>query len=60
MGEAGTIARKTLLVKKVITETADTKSFVLECLDGKIEYKAGQFLTLIFTKITGEEARRSY
>ena len=60
MAEAGTIARKTLKVVDIISETADTKSFVLECLEGKIEYKAGQFLTFVFIKSSGEEARRSY
>jgi ring-1,2-phenylacetyl-CoA epoxidase subunit PaaE len=58
--ERGTIARKTLKVVDIITETADTKSFVLESIEGKIEYKAGQFLTFIFKRITGEEVRRSY
>lgn len=58
--ESAALARKTLRVVNIISETADTKSFVLECIDGKIEYKAGQFLTFIFKKSTGEEARRSY
>jgi ring-1,2-phenylacetyl-CoA epoxidase subunit PaaE len=44
----------------IISETADTKSFVLEELNGnRIFYKPGQFLTLIFQKHSGEE-RRSY
>lgn len=60
MAEAGAIARKTLKVVDIISETADTKSFVLECREGKIEYKAGQFLTFVFIKKNGEEARRSY
>lgn len=60
MAEARAIARKTLKVVDIISETADTKSFVLECREGKIEYKAGQFLTLVFIKNNGEEARRSY
>jgi len=60
MAEPGAIARKELKVVEIIRETADTKSFVVECLDGKIEYKAGQFLTFIFTRSNGEEARRSY
>jgi ferredoxin-NADP reductase len=58
--ERGALARKTLKVVNIISETADTKSFVLECIDGRIEYKAGQFLTFVFNKINGEEARRSY
>ena len=60
MAEAREIARKTLKVVDIISETADTKSFVLQCREGKIEYKAGQFLTLVFIKNSGEEARRSY
>jgi ring-1,2-phenylacetyl-CoA epoxidase subunit PaaE len=61
MSDAGTIARKTLRVTKIITETADTKSFVLEAVDGTaLEYKAGQFLTFIFYKVNGDEVRRSY
>jgi ring-1,2-phenylacetyl-CoA epoxidase subunit PaaE len=58
--EPAALARKTLKVVDIISETADTKSFVLECTDGKIEYKAGQFLTLVFTRSNGEQARRSY
>jgi ring-1,2-phenylacetyl-CoA epoxidase subunit PaaE len=58
--ERGALARKTLKVVEIIAETDNTKSFVLECIDGKIEYKAGQFLTFIFKKSSGEEARRSY
>src|SRR5690349_20178101 len=58
--ESGALARKTLKVVDIIRETVDTKSFVLECIDGKIDYKAGQFLTFVFQKLTGEEARRSY
>jgi ferredoxin-NADP reductase len=58
--ESGTLARKTLKVVDIIAETADTKSFVLKCNEGDIEYKAGQFLTFVFRKRTGEEARRSY
>ncbi len=60
MAEPGAIARKKLKVVKIISETADTKSFVVECIDGNIEYKAGQFLTFVFTRNNGEEARRSY
>ncbi|HUQ67419.1 MAG TPA: ferredoxin--NADP reductase [Flavitalea sp.] len=60
MAEAGAIARKTLIVVDIISETPDTKSFVLECVQGKIDYKAGQFLTLIFKRSNGVEARRSY
>jgi ferredoxin-NADP reductase len=58
--ERGALARKTLKVVEIIPETDNTKSFVLECIDGRIEYKAGQFLTFVFKKSNGEEARRSY
>ena len=58
--ESGALARKTLKVVDIIAETADTKSFVLKCIDGQIDYKAGQFLTFVFRKRTGDEARRSY
>src|SRR6476661_2307734 len=58
--ERGSLAIKKLRVVDIISETADTKSFVFECIDGKIDYKAGQFLTLVFKKFNGEEARRSY
>lgn len=54
------VATRTLQVKEIIRETPDTKSFVLECSDGNLEYKAGQFLTFLFTMRNGTEARRSY
>ncbi len=51
----------TLRIKKIIAETADTKSFVLEPLDGKpLSYLPGQFLTFLFRKTNGEEDRRNY
>ncbi|MDO9375426.1 MAG: ferredoxin--NADP reductase [Ferruginibacter sp.] len=56
----GTIS---LVVKAVIVETADTKSFVLSSRDKHHQvpdYKAGQFLTFIFTRSNGEEVRRNY
>jgi ferredoxin-NADP reductase len=50
-----------LRVRKIITETPDTKSFVLEEVNGKrIHYTAGQFLTFLFNKRNGEEERRNY
>ena len=58
--ESGALARKTIKVVDIIAETADTKSFVLKCEDGEIAYRAGQFLTFVFQKRTGEEVRRSY
>jgi ferredoxin-NADP reductase len=50
-----------LHVRKIILETPDTKSFVLEEINGKkINYAAGQFLTFLFNKKNGEEERRNY
>ena len=50
-----------LRVRKIIIETPDTKSFVLETLNGQqIDYTAGQFLTFLFTKRNGGEERRNY
>jgi ferredoxin-NADP reductase len=44
----------------IITETADTKTFVLQPADGEqLQYKAGQFVTLVFNTRFGEK-RRSY
>lgn len=50
---------KKVRVSKVISETADTKTFVLEPLDWQLEYKAGQFITFVFLH-RGKEFRRSY
>lgn len=47
-------------ITKIIQETKDAKTFELEPLnDWKPEYKAGQYLTLVF-KSYGNEDRRSY
>jgi ring-1,2-phenylacetyl-CoA epoxidase subunit PaaE len=47
-------------IKNIRQETQDTKSFFVEEINGKkIEYKAGQFLTLI-VHLHGKEIRRSY
>jgi len=44
----------------IIPETADTKTFVLQPADGEtVQYKAGQFVTLVFNTRFGEK-RRSY
>jgi len=49
-----------LSVKKVIPETEDTITLLLENTDGQaVIYEAGQFLTFIFD-IHGRELRRSY
>ncbi|MBL7699580.1 MAG: ferredoxin--NADP reductase [Chitinophagaceae bacterium] len=60
MSDAGNIATKRLRIAEIIEETPDTKSFVLEPCDGKIGYKAGQFLTFLFKRFTGDVVRRSY
>ncbi|MDB5211791.1 MAG: Ring,2-phenylacetyl-CoA epoxidase subunit PaaE [Sediminibacterium sp.] len=50
-----------LRVRKIIPETPDTRSFVLEEVNGKrLNYTAGQFLTFLFSKKNGEEDRRNY
>ncbi|HKO79536.1 MAG TPA: 2Fe-2S iron-sulfur cluster-binding protein, partial [Chitinophagaceae bacterium] len=52
--------RKKLRITGIIQETRQSKSFVLETLDGsEITYKPGQFLTFIFDTPFGEE-RRNY
>ena len=49
-----------LIVREVIQETEDTKSFVLEEENGnRIPYKAGQFITIVLM-LNGHELRRSY
>ncbi|MFT4032528.1 MAG: ferredoxin--NADP reductase [Siphonobacter sp.] len=49
-----------LRIREIKTETADSKSYILETLDGlPLLYKAGQFLTLLLEH-QGREVRRSY
>src|ERR1700761_6255958 len=49
-----------LRVEAIQWETADTATFFLTEISGKnISYKAGQFITLVFTH-RDEEIRRSY
>ncbi|MFD2874341.1 2Fe-2S iron-sulfur cluster-binding protein [Mucilaginibacter ximonensis] len=49
-----------LRVESINWETADTATFLLTEVSGrKIDYKAGQFITLVFTH-RDEEIRRSY
>lgn len=56
-----TIGYQSLLIREIITETNDTKSFVLETVDGtSMTYEPGQFLTLVFYNQLGEEERRNY
>lgn len=51
---------KALQIIRIIPETKDAKTFVLQPLENwQPIYKAGQFLTFIFTTATGEK-RRSY
>lgn len=53
--------RHILRIKKIIPETQDCKSFVLEPVAGaQIPYIPGQFLTLLFQNRNGEEQRRNY
>ena len=48
-----------LTVKKVVQETKDTISIVFEQPETPIQYKSGQFLTLI-VPMNGKEVRRAY
>lgn len=48
-----------LKVKEVINETSDAITLVFENPANKLNYKPGQFLTLVLT-INGEKLRRSY
>lgn len=51
---------KKLTICRIIKESPDTKTFILENLgDHSYHYKAGQFLTFRFDKQSGEQ-RRSY
>lgn len=49
-----------LQITRIINETADTSSFVLDAPPGFPAYQAGQFLTFVFTRNDGSEERRSY
>ena len=49
-----------LRITKIISETKDTKSFFLQPINkNDIDYKAGQFITLII-RLNKREVRRSY
>lgn len=53
---------ETILVRitAIQTETSDVKTFFLQPVNGEfLDYKAGQFITFLFT-INGGEVRRSY
>lgn len=57
--EGGKEHYHTLQVLEVVCETADAISIVFEQPSPKLEYKAGQFLTLI-ANINGKSVRRAY
>jgi len=48
-----------LKIAKIIRETRDVKTFVLDSEGQPISYKAGQYLTFVFD-VQGQEVRRSY
>jgi ring-1,2-phenylacetyl-CoA epoxidase subunit PaaE len=48
-----------LKVKQIVQETKDAISIVFEQPENKIQYKAGQFLTLI-VPVQGKDVRRAY
>lgn len=61
MDDASNSNSYSLRIRKIITETPDTKSYVLEEVNNKkINYTAGQFLTFLFNKKNGEDERRNY
>ncbi len=50
-----------LHIKQIISETPDARTFILAYSDNNpVHYLPGQFLTFIFHKPNGEEARRNY
>jgi len=52
---------KRIRITEIIEETADTKTFVFETADSEaFPYQAGQFITLVFPRLLGEDARRNY
>ncbi len=55
---AGALQYFPLRIERIIQETADTRSFILSGND--INYIPGQFLTLVFDRLDGEEDRRNY
>ncbi|HCW08945.1 MAG TPA: oxidoreductase [Cytophagales bacterium] len=58
--EASNPHYRELTIKKIIQETKDAVTLVFEQpASGKLNYKSGQFLTLIAT-VDGKEVRRSY
>jgi ring-1,2-phenylacetyl-CoA epoxidase subunit PaaE len=57
--KAGGVSYYDLKIKKIIRETEDAITIVIDNPGEKIEYKAGQYVTLIM-EIDGQEVRRSY
>lgn len=51
---------KQVKITKIIRETHDARSFVLQATVGEIPAVSGQFLTFIFNSYSGAEIRRSY
>ena len=49
-----------LQITNIISETADSSSFVLHTPSGFPAWQAGQFLTFVFNRNDGSEERRSY
>ncbi len=60
MDSAEILPAALLRIREIIRETEEARSFVLEPIGVAPEYKAGQFLTFLFTSWTGLPARRSY
>jgi ferredoxin-NADP reductase len=48
-----------LTISSVTEETAEARSYIFDS-PHPLDYKAGQFLTFLFTSKTGQEGRRSY
>ncbi|HTE08606.1 MAG TPA: ferredoxin--NADP reductase [Flavitalea sp.] len=60
MDSAEILPAALLRIKEITRETEEARSFVLEPIGLAPEYKAGQFLTFLFTSWTGLPTRRSY
>jgi ring-1,2-phenylacetyl-CoA epoxidase subunit PaaE len=57
--KTGGVSYYDLKIKEIIRETEDAITIVFDNAGEKIEYKAGQYVTLIM-EIDGQEVRRSY
>lgn len=49
-----------VIIRKIIRETHDTSSFLLQPISGHLEAKSGQFVTFTLKSYAGTEIRRSY